>query len=353
MHTSDNGRTDGRDLDLVARLDRLYVAVVSDCLDKVGIRDNVMAPHIRPLTRGTRTAGFAATVLAVQVDEIPDDPYAGEIRAVDAQQPGDVMIVSTCTGSYWGELLATASRARGAVESWLTRTRGIAGPNRDGVSDVRRRNQRPGFTRSDRRRRVGGISAAATSSSRMEISSWPTMTASSSSRSASPRTSWSWPRKRSQPRHSCAGSSPTGCRSARCSRRTGSSERPLPADRLSARWRFYGPVRAGCRRTGGLRNPLCGPDPCRAAASFENLHKACGPIFRDATKVLLENNTIWIWDLLLSPGYRRSFHCHCTRYRTVCTEPGRGIQRLPDGTMTLWKYAVGEVDYLEASPESP
>jgi 4-hydroxy-4-methyl-2-oxoglutarate aldolase len=115
MYTSDNGRTDGRDLDLVARLDRLYVAVVSDCLDKVGIRNNVMAPHIRPLTRGTRTAGFAATVLAVQVDEIPDDPYAGEIRAVDAQQPGDVMIVSTCTGSYWGELLATASRARGAV----------------------------------------------------------------------------------------------------------------------------------------------------------------------------------------------------------------------------------------------
>jgi regulator of RNase E activity RraA len=74
-----------------------------------------MAPHIRPLIRGTRTAGFAATVLAIQVDDIPEDPYAGEIRAVDAQQPGDVMVVSTCTGSYWGELLATASRARGAV----------------------------------------------------------------------------------------------------------------------------------------------------------------------------------------------------------------------------------------------
>ena len=354
MHTSDNGRTDGRDLDLVARLDRLYVAVVSDCLDKVGIRDNVMAPHIRPLTRGTRTAGFAATVLAVQVDEIPDDPYAGEIRAVDAQQPGDVMIVSTCTGSYWGELLATASRARGAVgivaDAYTRDTQAlIAMGYPTFVAGI---NAQDSLGRIDVAE-VGGISAAATSSSRMEISSWPTMTASSSSRSASPRTSWSWPRKRSQPRHSCAGSSPTGCRSARCSRRTGSSERPLPADRLSARWRFYGPVRAGCRRTGGLRNPLCGPDLCRAAASFENLHKACGPIFRDATKVLLENNTIWIWDLLLSPGYRRSFHCHCTRYRTVCTEPGRGIQRLPDGTMTLWKYAVGEVDYLEASPESP
>jgi regulator of RNase E activity RraA len=33
---------------------------------------------------------------------------------VDAQQPGDVMVVSTSTGSYWGELLATASKFRGA-----------------------------------------------------------------------------------------------------------------------------------------------------------------------------------------------------------------------------------------------
>jgi regulator of RNase E activity RraA len=39
---------------------------------------------------------------------------AGEIRAVDSQRAGDVMVVSTSQGSYWGELLATASRARGA-----------------------------------------------------------------------------------------------------------------------------------------------------------------------------------------------------------------------------------------------
>ncbi len=110
------GRTDGRDLAVIDRLDRLYVAVVSDCLDRVGIRDNVMAPHIRPLFP-SRLAGFAATVHAVAVEGPPADRsrwYAGEIQAVDAQQAGDVMVVSTCRGSYWGELLATASRARGA-----------------------------------------------------------------------------------------------------------------------------------------------------------------------------------------------------------------------------------------------
>jgi regulator of RNase E activity RraA len=62
-------------------------------------------------------AGFALTVQAVAVDSVPADRatwYAGEIGAVDSQQVGDVMVVSTCPGSYWGELLATASRARGA-----------------------------------------------------------------------------------------------------------------------------------------------------------------------------------------------------------------------------------------------
>jgi 4-hydroxy-4-methyl-2-oxoglutarate aldolase len=117
MSSSPDGRDDGRDLALVARLEALNVSVVSDCLDRVGLRDNVMAPHIRPLAKGSRTAGFAATVSVVEVDAPPADReqwYAGEIRAVDSQQPGDVMVVSTSRGSYWGELLATASRARGA-----------------------------------------------------------------------------------------------------------------------------------------------------------------------------------------------------------------------------------------------
>jgi regulator of RNase E activity RraA len=116
MSSSPDARPDGRDLALVARLEALHVSVVSDCLDRVGLRDNVMAPHIRPLTRGFRTAGFAATVSVVEVDGPPErsEWYAGEIRAVDSQQPGDVMVVSTSKGSYWGELLATASRARGA-----------------------------------------------------------------------------------------------------------------------------------------------------------------------------------------------------------------------------------------------
>jgi 4-hydroxy-4-methyl-2-oxoglutarate aldolase len=103
--------------DLVERLGRLHPAVVSDCLDKIGIRDCVLAPRIRPLFDRAKVAGVARTVRCVAVDAVPDDPadwYKGELAAVDALGPGDVMVVSTCEGSYWGELLATAATARGA-----------------------------------------------------------------------------------------------------------------------------------------------------------------------------------------------------------------------------------------------
>ncbi len=106
-----------RDLTLIDRLERLHPAVVADCLDRQGIREQVLAPHIRPLDPAMRVAGFAATVHCIEVDAVPasrDDWYRNELAAVDALEPGDVIVVSTCRGSFWGELLATASRFRGA-----------------------------------------------------------------------------------------------------------------------------------------------------------------------------------------------------------------------------------------------
>jgi len=88
-----------------------------------------MDPRIRPLYPEARMAGFASTVHAVQVDAPPanrDDYYRGELQAVDALRPGDIMMVSTVHGSYWGELLATACRARGAnglvADAWTRDT---------------------------------------------------------------------------------------------------------------------------------------------------------------------------------------------------------------------------------------
>lgn len=106
-----------RDLGLVERLERLYTAVVSDCLDRLGYRQQVMEPQIRPLYKDAKLAGFASTVHCIEVEDLPADPddyYKGELQAVDALRAGDVMVVSTCRASYWGELLATAARYRGA-----------------------------------------------------------------------------------------------------------------------------------------------------------------------------------------------------------------------------------------------
>jgi 4-hydroxy-4-methyl-2-oxoglutarate aldolase len=115
---------------LIDRLGRLHVAVISDCLDRAGVRNNTMHRRIRPLGEDQRLAGCALTVQLDVVDAPPADPadyYKGEIAAVDALGPGDVMVVSTCEGSYWGELLATACRARRGVglvaDAWTRDTR--------------------------------------------------------------------------------------------------------------------------------------------------------------------------------------------------------------------------------------
>lgn len=101
----------------VERLEKLYTAVVADVLDRIGFRDQVLAPYIRPLFPEAKLAGIAATVEVADINEVPANPdewYKGELQAVDALTTGEVMVVSQTKGSYWGELLATAARYRGA-----------------------------------------------------------------------------------------------------------------------------------------------------------------------------------------------------------------------------------------------
>src|SRR5262249_40158765 len=91
---------------LVERLDRLYPAVVADVLDRMGYREQAMAPDIRPLFPEARLCGTAMPVLAVPSYSVPEtDPYKLELEAVDRLRPGDVMVVSHIDASFWGELL--------------------------------------------------------------------------------------------------------------------------------------------------------------------------------------------------------------------------------------------------------
>jgi len=99
---------------------RLYTAVLSDVLDELGHRDQAMAPAIRPLDDALVLAGFARTALYREVHHIDpvDNPYLLEIALIDDLATDDVAVFG-CGGSTriapWGELLTTASRARGAA----------------------------------------------------------------------------------------------------------------------------------------------------------------------------------------------------------------------------------------------
>jgi len=101
--------------DLVAS--RLYTAVVSDILDDLGHREHVLDPAIRPLGSGQVIAGFADPFLVTEVHQIPAEPYAGEIGALDDVRPGEIILVAaggSARAACWGELFSTAARARGA-----------------------------------------------------------------------------------------------------------------------------------------------------------------------------------------------------------------------------------------------
>ena len=98
-------------------MSRLYAAVVSDILDDLGHRDHVLDPAIGPLGHGAVIAGPANPFLVTEVDQIPAEPYTGEIGALDDIRPGEVILVAaggSARAACWGELFSTAARARGA-----------------------------------------------------------------------------------------------------------------------------------------------------------------------------------------------------------------------------------------------
>jgi len=117
METEKN-RAWGTDTELFDLMEKqLYAAVISDALDASGYREQALRHTIRPLHPETVVVGRAMPVLCVDVHEIPDEPYQQEIAAVDSLKQNDVLVCST-NGStricFWGELLSTAARARGA-----------------------------------------------------------------------------------------------------------------------------------------------------------------------------------------------------------------------------------------------
>jgi regulator of RNase E activity RraA len=105
-------------LGLLERIEHtLYTAVISDSLDELGFRHQALRENLRPVFPAGVFAGWAFTMACIDVYHITEEPYAKEIEAVDSLLPGHVAVVGTAQSKRnapWGELLSTASQARGA-----------------------------------------------------------------------------------------------------------------------------------------------------------------------------------------------------------------------------------------------
>jgi len=98
--------------------EKLYTGVISDTLDDLGYRDQVMREDIRPINEDWVVVGSAKTILAADVYHIHENPYDKEISALDSIKPGEVVVGSVNNSKQnglWGELLSTAAKMRGGT----------------------------------------------------------------------------------------------------------------------------------------------------------------------------------------------------------------------------------------------
>lgn len=107
-------------VDLALIREKLFVSVLSDCLDAVGVMDQALPSRIRPLDDGLVMAGRARTAAFMEVyhHDAGSNPYELEIGLVDSLKPGEIPVFA-CSNPVrvapWGELLSTAAKVRGAA----------------------------------------------------------------------------------------------------------------------------------------------------------------------------------------------------------------------------------------------
>jgi regulator of RNase E activity RraA len=101
---------------LCRRFERLYTGAISDVLDEMGHRHQVLPAAIAPLSPGPRLAGAALTVLGERTGS--DDPevvFVPYLRMLGDVRPGHVIVSQPNDHAiaHFGELSAETARHRG------------------------------------------------------------------------------------------------------------------------------------------------------------------------------------------------------------------------------------------------
>ncbi|GLQ77575.1 demethylmenaquinone methyltransferase [Mesorhizobium huakuii] len=117
----------------------LFVAVVGDVMDTLGLRHQFLPPVFKPVDGETRLLGRAMPVL--ESDIFPSDqptrnplmtkPFGLMFEALDDLKPGEIYVASGASPRYalWGELMSTRAKILGAhgalVDGFVRDTDGI------------------------------------------------------------------------------------------------------------------------------------------------------------------------------------------------------------------------------------
>jgi regulator of RNase E activity RraA len=97
---------------------QLTSAIISDSLDALGLRNQVLSHGLMPLDRDARALGRASTVQFAPTETDESDPYAEAMAFIDGLAAGSVAVIATSGDdrtAYWGELFSAAAIGRGAA----------------------------------------------------------------------------------------------------------------------------------------------------------------------------------------------------------------------------------------------